>query len=161
MMIKELLAQRGERPVFSVLPDDTVFDAVTNMVRKNVGAMLVIKDGNIYGIMTERDYLRFVTVQGRTARDTPVREIMTRKVIYATPDTSCEEVMAIMTDRRIRHLPIIDGTQLQGIVSIGDVVKQVSRDQEVHIRYLEEYIADDYPGPKRTPVASPRRPKGE
>jgi signal-transduction protein with cAMP-binding, CBS, and nucleotidyltransferase domain len=102
--------------------------------------------------MTERDYLRFIAAQGRTARDTPVSELMTRKVIYVTPDCSLDEVMSIMTEKRIRHLPILEGTDLLGIVSIGDVVKQISKNQKVHIRYLEEFIADDYPGPRRTPA---------
>jgi signal-transduction protein with cAMP-binding, CBS, and nucleotidyltransferase domain len=122
------------------------------MVEMNVGAMLVTQEGTICGIMTERDYLRFIAAQGRTARDTPVSELMTRKVIYVTPDCSLDEVMSIMTEKRIRHLPILEGTDLLGIVSIGDVVKQISKNQKVHIRYLEEFIADDYPGPRRTPA---------
>jgi CBS domain-containing protein len=122
------------------------------MVDMNVGAVLVVDGGNVCGIMTERDYLRFISVKGRTARDTPVAEIMTSKVIYVTPDCSLNEVMAIMTEKRIRHLPVMDGTELLGIVSIGDVVKQISQEQEVRIRYLEDFIADDYPGPKRTPA---------
>jgi CBS domain-containing protein len=152
MTIKELLDARGERPVYSIRPDETVFAAVSKMVQMNVGAMLVVEDDSICGIMTERDYLRFITVKGRTARDTPVAEIMTRKVIYVTPDTSLDEVMSIMTDKRIRHLPVMDGTELLGIVSIGDVVKRISKEQKVRIRYLEEYIADDYPGPQRKPA---------
>ena len=145
--IKELLDDKGQRPIHSVGPDDTVFTAVTRMVEKNVGAMLVIEDGTIKGIMTERDYLRFITVQGRTARDTPVRELMTKKVIYVTPDTRLNEVMGIMTTARIRHVPVLVDGDLLGIVSIGDVVKQISQDQELHIRTLEEYISDPYPGP--------------
>jgi len=148
MTIKELLTTMGDRPIYTVVPDDTVFDAVTKMVNMNVGAVLVMDNDNVCGIMTERDYLRFITVQGRTARDTPVAEIMTRKVIYVTPDCSVNEVMTIMTDKRVRHLPVMDGTDLLGIVSIGDVVKQISNEQEVRIQYLEEFIADDYPGPK-------------
>ena len=148
MTIKELFATNGDRPIHTVVPDDTVFDAVTKMVTMNVGAVLVMDEDNVCGIMSERDYLRFITVQGRTATDTPVAEIMTRKVIYVTPDCSMNEVMAIMTDKRIRHLPVMDGTELLGIVSIGDVVKRISNEQEVRIKYLEEFIADDYPGPK-------------
>ena len=147
--IKELLEAKGEGPIYSVGPDDSVFDAVTAMVENRVGAMLV-KDGEaIAGIVTERDYLRFITVKGRTARDTPVRDIMTPKVIYVTPDTALTEVMAIMTAQRIRHVPVVADKNLLGIVSIGDVVKQISKDQKVQIRTLEEYIADPYPGPVR------------
>lgn len=145
--IKKLLDERGERPIHSVSPDDTVFTAVTTMVEKNIGAVLVMADGDIKGIMTERDYLRFITAQGRTARDTPVKELMTRKVIYVTPDTELNEVMTIMTAERIRHVPVMHEGALRGIVSIGDVVKQIGQEQEVHIRTLEEYINDPYPGP--------------
>lgn len=145
--IDELLTAKGERPIYSVSPDDTVFDAVTKMVQMNVGAMLVTVDDNICGILTERDYLRFIAAQGRTARTTPVRELMTPKVIYVTPECSLEEVAAIMTEKRIRHIPVLEGVDLKGMVSIGDVVKQISRDQRVQINYLQEYIADTYPGP--------------
>jgi CBS domain-containing protein len=145
--IKELLSAKGDGPVYSVGPEATVFDAVTSMVEHRVGAMLV-KDGDtISGIVTERDYLRFITVKGRTAHDTPVREIMTPRVIYVTPETELNEVMAIMTAQRIRHVPVMDNDRLLGIVSIGDVVKQISQDQKVQIRTLEEYISDVYPGP--------------
>jgi CBS domain-containing protein len=145
--IKELLDAKGDRPIHSVGPDDTVFIAVTKMVEMNIGAMLVMEGSKIKGIMTERDYLRFITAQGQTARDTPVRELMTKKIIYVTPDTRVNEVMGIMTSERIRHVPVLHDGDLLGIVSIGDVVKQISQDQELHIRTLEEYINDPYPGP--------------
>ena len=145
--IKTLLDERGKRPIFTVGSEDSVFSAVTMMVEKNIGAVLV-KDGDaITGIMTERDYLRFITAQGRTPRDTPVKEIMTRKVIYITPETELNEVMAIMTAERIRHLPVIKDNELLGIVSIGDVVKRITQEQEIQIRTLEQYINDPYPGP--------------
>jgi len=145
--IKELLDDKGPRPIHSVGPEDTVFTAVTKMCEENVGAMLVLASGTLKGIMTERDYLRFITVQGRTARDTPVSELMTKKIIYVTPETRVNEVMGIMTTARIRHVPVLADGDLLGIVSIGDVVKQISEDQELHIRTLEEYINDPYPGP--------------
>jgi len=146
--IKELLAVKGDGPIHTIGPDESVFAAVTKMVEMNIGAILVTdSDDSIKGIMSERDYLRFITVQGKTARDTPVRELMTSKVIYVTPQTQLTEVMAVMTASRIRHVPVLDGQRLMGIVSIGDVVKQISKDQEVHIRTLEEYISDPYPGP--------------
>ena len=145
--IKELLEYKGQGTVHTVEPEDTVFVAVTRMVEMNIGALLVTEGKDIKGIMTERDYLRFITVKGSTARDTPVSEVMTRKVIYVTPDTELNEVMTIMTAERIRHVPVFNGGALMGIVSIGDVVKRISQDQEVHIRTLEEYINDPYPGP--------------
>ena len=145
--IKELLDHKGQGTVHTVKPEDTVFVAVTRMVEMNIGALLVTEGEDIKGIMTERDYLRFITVKGSTARDTPVSEVMTRKVIYVTPDTELNEVMTIMTAERIRHVPVLNDGSLMGIVSIGDVVKRISKDQEVHIRTLEEYILDPYPGP--------------
>ena len=145
--VRELLASKSQRAVVHVGPDDTVFEAVTRMVRANVGAILVMDEGRVRGILTERDYLRFVTELGRTARDTPVLDLMTRKVIYVTPATSVQEVMALMTEARIRHVPVMEDGALLGLVSIGDCVKALSRDQEVKLRTLEAYISDAYPGP--------------
>jgi len=145
--IQELLDAKGDSPVHCIGPDDTVFAAVTKMVDLRVGALLVKQDDTVKGIITERDYLRFITAKGKTAHDTPVSDLMTKKVIYVTPATELNEVMAIMTTERIRHMPIMESDQLLGIVSIGDIVKQVSKDQQVHIRTLEEYISDPYPGP--------------
>ena len=145
--VRELLAEKNNRSVVYVGPDDTVFEAVTRMVRANVGAILVMDGGRVRGIMTERDYLRFVTELGRTARDTPVLDLMSRKVIYTTPEASIHEVMALMTEARIRHLPVMEGDTLLGLISIGDCVKAISRDQEVKLRTLEAYISDAYPGP--------------
>jgi CBS domain-containing protein len=145
--IRELLDRKGSGPVYTIGPEETVFEAVTRMVGKNIGAIVVTDDNVIKGIITERDYLRFITVKGRTARDTPVKDVMTRKVIYVTLTTDLDEVMTIMTEQRIRHLPVLDEGRLAGIVSIGDVIKQRAKDQEVRLRTLEEYIADKYPGP--------------
>lgn len=147
--VRELLAEKSQRALVSVGPDDTVLEAVTRMVRANVGAILILDEGRVRGIMTERDYLRFVTELGRTARDTPVLELMTRKVIYTTPETCIDDVMAMMTEARIRHMPVMDGDKLVGLVSIGDCVKAISRDREVQLRTLEAYISDTYPGPAR------------
>ena len=145
--IKELLDFKGPTTIHSIAPEGSVFEAVTCMVENNIGAILVLADGSIKGIMTERDYLRFITDRGRTARDTPVSDLMTTKVIFLTPDTSLDEAMAIMTEARIRHIPILDEGNLLGIVSIGDLVKQISSNREVQLRNLEEYISDPYPGP--------------
>ena len=148
--IRELLKAKGEGPVYAVTPQDTVFDAVTRMVEHRVGAMLVKEGEVIAGIVTERDYLRFIAVKGRTARDTPVSDIMTAKVIYVTPDTTLDDVMTIMTAQRIRHVPVLDNDKLLGIISIGDVVKQIAHEQETKISALESYIYDPYPGPARS-----------
>lgn len=145
--IQSLLDARGPREVQSIGPQEMVFAAVTRMVENNIGAMIVIENNVIKGILTERDYLRFVTVQGKTARDTAVRELMTRRVVYITPEITVEEAMAIMTEQHIRHLPVMSEGRLLGIVSIGDLVKQISKNQEAKISILEEFIADPYPGP--------------
>jgi len=122
--------------------ESTVIDAVRTMVDANVGAILVTgADGRIEGIFTERDYLRRVAVEGRDQRETAVSEVMTREVIVVTPDTSVEEAMALMTDRRIRHAPVVVDGELLGLISIGDLVKLQSQQQDYKIRYLTEYIS--------------------
>jgi len=145
--IRELLEFKGQTPLYTIGPKKSVMDAVSLMVEMNVGAILVIDDNVIKGIITERDYLRFITQQGRSAADTPVSDLMTTKVVYVTPESSLDEVMGIMTEARIRHIPILSEGRLMGIVSIGDLVKQISSNQQVHIRTLEEYINGNYPGP--------------
>ncbi len=152
MRVQELLDRKDSQNIYSVSPEASVFEAVTEMVAKNVGAMLVIKNGALVGIITERDYLRLVTVQGRTARDTPVHEVMSRTIVYLTPDTPIDEAMSVMTEKRIRHLPVMDDQTVCGVLSIGDLVKAKAKDHETKIRTLEAYISDDYPGPK-TPSA--------
>jgi CBS domain-containing protein len=118
-----------------------VLDAITDIVERNVGSILVTEDDKAVGIMTERDYLRTIAVQGRTSRDTRVRAIMSSPLVYVTPEITIEESMAIMTDRRIRHLPVVENDGVVGIVSIGDVVKFQSREQRFQIKYLTEYIS--------------------
>jgi len=120
----------------------TVLDAIKRMVEANVGSLLVFEDGKLAGIVTERDYLRRVTLEGRDEKETPVREIMTAPLVYVTPDTTIEECMAVMTERRIRHLPVLtDDRHVAGIVSIGDVVKFQTQEQGVQIKFLTEFIS--------------------
>ncbi len=121
--------------------DATVLDAVRAMVEANIGALLVTADGDIAGIFTERDYLRRMAVEGRRAEDTLVRDVMTSPLVYVTPETSVDESMALMTDRRIRHLPVADGGAIVGMVSIGDLVKFQSKQQSFQIQYLTDYIS--------------------
>jgi IMP dehydrogenase len=137
--ISEILRSKGNK-VFQVEGSITVFEAIKVMVEANVGALLVTEDGEITGIMTERDYLRRVTLQGRTDKEALVSEIMSSPIIYVTPDTGIDECMAMMTERRIRHLPVMDGDELAGLVSIGDLVKFQSKEQSFQIQYLTEYI---------------------
>lgn len=138
--IASVLEEKGSN-VLQIDADATVFDAIKRMVESNVGALLVTEGAKVTGIVTERDYLRRVTLEGRTERETLVREIMTSPLVYVTPETSVEECMAVMTERRIRHVPVFsEGRDLVGIVSIGDLVKFQSKQQSFQIKFLTEYI---------------------
>lgn len=139
--IGAILAEKGGA-VVSIDGGSTVFDAVKLMVESNVGAILVTGGGEerIAGIFTERDYLRRIAVEGRTSRDTKVAEVMSSPVVAVDPSTSVEEAMALMTDRRIRHAPVVDGGDLAGMISIGDLVRVMSKQQDYKIQYLTEYI---------------------
>ena len=136
--VAEILGDKG-RDVLKIDADASVLDAVRQMVEANIGSLLVTDGGEIKGIVTERDYLRRVTLEGRT-EDSPVREIMTSPLIVVTPETPIDECMALMTDRRIRHVPVVEDGEVVGIVSIGDVVKFKSKQQSFEIRYLTDYI---------------------
>ena len=138
--VSEILRGKGS-DVLKIDASATVFEALTKVVEKNVGSILVTEEDKVVGIMTERDYLRKVAVHGRTSHDTLVGEIMTSPLVYVTPETTIEESMAIMTDRRIRHLPVVENDEVVGIVSIGDVVKFQSEEQTFQIKYLTEYIS--------------------
>jgi len=141
--VSDILRGKG-RDVLQIEATATVFDAVKRMVEANVGSILVTDGGQIVGIMTERDYLRKITLEGRTSRETQVGEIMSAPLVYVTPQTTIEECMAVMTDRRIRHLPVVEGEEPEevvGVVSIGDVVKYQSREQSFQIQYLTDYIS--------------------
>ncbi len=139
--VSDILDGKG-RDVLRIDAAATVYDAIVKMVEGNVGALLVYEGDRLSGIVTERDYLRRVTLQGRDERTTPVREVMSSELVFVGPDASVEECMAVMTERRIRHLPVLTENQdVVGIVSIGDVVKFQSREQSVQIRFLTEFIS--------------------
>jgi len=137
--LSEILDNKGHE-VLEIEGSASVFEAVKKMVEANVGSLLVMEDGEVAGIVTERDYLRRVALEGRTDKETPVREIMSSPLIVVTPQTTVDECMALMTDRRIRHVPVVDEGQVVGIVSIGDVVKFKSQQQSFEIQYLTDYI---------------------
>ena len=137
--LSEILGEKGHQ-VLEIEAGASVFEAVKRMVEANVGSLLVTEGGKISGIVTERDYLRRVTLPGRTDEDTFVREIMSSPVIVATLETPVDECMALMTDRRIRHVPVVDGGEVVGVVSIGDLVKFKSKQQSFEIQYLTDYI---------------------
>jgi len=136
--IRQILA--GKPEIYSIAPEATVFEALGLMEEKNVGALLVIKAEQLVGIFSERDYARRMILQGRTSRETPVHEVMTSKVFVITPDTTSGECMMHMTDRHIRHLPVVDAGRVVGVISIGDVVRSVIDDLRFTVRQLESYI---------------------
>ena len=137
--VADILSGKGG-DVIQIDGDATVFDAVKAMVEANVGALLVTDNDEVVGIFTERDYLRRIAVEGRRSRATLVHEVMSAPVICVTPETGIDESMALMTDRRIRHAPVIDGGKLVGMVSIGDLVKFQTQQQSFEIKYLKDYI---------------------
>jgi CBS domain-containing protein len=137
--ITHLLAEKGNG-FWSVAPNATVFQALEMMAAKNVGALLVMEGERLAGIFSERDYARKVVLEGRSSKDTLVKDIMSAKVVCVTPKQSVEDCMALMTDKRIRHLPVIDGEEVLGIISVGDVVKAVISEQTFTISQLEHYI---------------------
>ena len=137
--VSEVLTEKGNE-VIGVPPTATVYEAIEQMVENNCGSLLVMQKDNIAGIFTERDYLRKVALQGRTSENTPVQEVMTSPVIVVEAEAEIDEALAMMTDRRIRHLPVVEDGHVVGVVSIGDLVKHKTREQEFRIRYLEDYI---------------------
>lgn len=139
MTVKDLLNHKGH-DVLSLAPSDTVYDAIKLMAEKSIGALLVMDGGKMVGIVSERDYARKVILQGKRSQETPVRDIMTTKVIFVPPTRTVDETMAIMTDKRIRHLPVIENDRVIGIISIGDVVRAVISEKEFLIQQLESYI---------------------
>ena len=136
--LAEIIEEKGSE-VLEIDADASVVEAVERMVHNNVGSLLVTVDGNVTGIVTERDYLRRVMLEGRT-EDAPVREIMSSPLVVAKLETTVDECMAMMTDRRIRHVPVVDGERVVGLVSIGDVVKFKSKLQSFEIQFLNDYI---------------------
>jgi CBS domain-containing protein len=138
--MSDILEAKG-REVFRIETTDSVLAAVEKMVEANVGSLLVTERGEVTGIVTERDYLKRVALRERTERDTTVGEISSSPLIVAGPETTVEECMALMTDRRIRHVPIVEGGEVVGLVSIGDLVKFTSAQQSFELRYLTEYIS--------------------
>ena len=140
MKLVEQILREKTGGTLSVAPDATVFAALELMAQKNVGALLVMDGDQLAGIFSERDYARKVVLEGKSSKETPVREIMTAKVVCAKPSQSIEECMALMTDKHCRHLPVIDGNKVVGVISIGDVVKALLSEQTFVISQLEHYI---------------------
>jgi len=139
-IVSRILQTKGS-DIFSIEPDRSVFDAVTIMADKGIGAVLVIENTEILGIITERCYAREVILKGKSSRDTAVREIMMTDTPRVTPESTVQECMALMTDKFIRHLPVMDQDRLVGLVSIGDLVKAIIDEQQSTIKDLQRYIA--------------------
>jgi CBS domain-containing protein len=136
--VRQMLA--GRTAVYAVGPEDTIFDALRLMAEKNVGAVLVLSGSELKGILSERDYARKVALLGKTSKDTPVSEIMTSHVLCVELGWTAEQCMALMTDKRVRHLPVVENGAIVGVISIGDVVRAVVEEQQFTIRSLEGYI---------------------
>ena len=137
--IRDILNTKGTA-MWTTSPDETVLDAITRMAEHGVGALLVLDNGQLVGLFSERDYSRRVILQGRRSQDTSVRTVMTTPVLTISPDATVQQGLAMMTDKFVRHLPVTDDSGLIGVVSIGDLVKSVIEDQELLIEQLEHYI---------------------
>ena len=138
--VKQLLQGKGH-DVWSIDPEASVYDAIAKMAQEEVGALVVLEGESLVGVVSERDYARKVVLQGRSSRDTKIKDIMTTRVAFARPDQTVQDCMAMMTDKRIRHLPIMDGDKLLGVISIGDLVKSIIEEQQHVIEQLEQYIS--------------------
>jgi len=143
--VRLVLKQKGQ-DIWYVSPDACVYDAIEIMAEKYVGALLVVADGNLVGVVSERDYARKVILQGKSSKQTQVKEIMTSPAIFVTPDHTVEDSMRIMTEKHIRHLPVVEDGKILGVVSIGDLVKWMISAQQQTISQLHSYITNTYPG---------------
>jgi CBS domain-containing protein len=140
LTVAQLLKSKGNQ-VFSVVPQDSVLHAIEMMATRHVGALLVMEQGNLKGIISERDYARKVILKQRSSHDTPVKDIMTAPAVTVTPENTVYQCMQMMTEGRFRHLPVVQGAKVVGMLSIGDLVKAVIQDQSQTIEHLERYIA--------------------
>lgn len=141
--IKEFLAEKDGN-TWTISPDATVYEALERMLEKDVGGLLVLQDDKLVGIFTERDYARKLILKGRFSKDTVVADLMTKNVLYLGPENTIQDCMMLMTDKRLRHIPVLEDGKLIGIVTIGDVVKQIISEQEYTIHQLENYISGGY-----------------
>jgi len=139
-IVAHILKSKPEQTVYTITPAASVFDAVKLMAEKSIGALVVMEGEKVVGIITERDYARKIVLMARSSKETPVRDIMTSAIMYVRPDQTSEECMVLMTENRLRHLPVMDSGKLIGLVSIGDLVKDVISEQKFIIQQLEHYI---------------------
>jgi CBS domain-containing protein len=139
----QVLRSKADKTIHTTTPAASVFDAVKLMAEKNIGSLLVMEGRAVVGLITERDYARKIVLMARSSKETPVRDIMTSPVMYVRPDQTSEECMALMTENRVRHLPVMDDGTLIGVISIGDLVKDVISEQKFIIQQLQHYIAGE------------------
>ena len=153
--VTDMLRAKGHE-VWTIARDASVYQALELMAGKNIGAVLVMDGGSLVGILSERDYARKVDLQGKSCQDTTVEEIMTRRVVFVYPEQTDQDCMALMTDKRVRHLPVMESDEVVGVISIGDVVKSIISEQEFLIEQLEHYITGTPYRSRGTPYRSPR-----
>lgn len=145
-LVNDIMRLKGG-VIWSVSPQATAYEALELMARQNIGAVVVLDGESLVGIFSERDYARKVVLRGRSSRETKVSDLMTRKVFYVKPESTADECLHLMSSHHIRHLPVMDGARLAGIISVGDVVKTILRDRDFQIQQLENYITGPgYPG---------------
>ena len=142
-IVAHILNSKPEQTVHTITPAASVFDAVKQMAEKSIGALVVIEGEKVVGIITERDYARKIILMARSSKETPVRDIMTSSVMHVRPDQTSEECMVLMTENRLRHLPVMDSGNLIGLISIGDLVKDIISEQKFIIQQLEHYITGE------------------
>jgi CBS domain-containing protein len=137
--VRNILQTKGNA-IYSVEPDTMVYRAIELMCEKNIGGLLIVENGKLVGIFTERDYARKLILKGKSSKDTPIKDLMTSNLVTVSPETSIDDCMRVMTGRKIRHLPVLDNGNLVGVISIGDVVHYVIEEQKSIIEHLEHYI---------------------
>jgi len=143
--VRSLLRTKGRNQIWSITPDETVYRAIELMSERQIGCLVVLSGGHLAGIVSERDYARKVILKGRGSQQTHVREIMTKPALFVTPEKTVADAMRIMTSRRVRHLPVLEGDNVVGMLSIGDLVNWVITSQQQTIKHLHNYIAGNYP----------------
>jgi len=141
--VNQILEEKGHQ-VWTISPESMVYEALKIMAEKEVGALIVVEKDELVGVISERDYARKVVLKGKSSLETPVKEIMSTQVYFVNPEATAEECMALMTEKRIRHLPVIQEKKLAGVISIGDVVKSVITSQKITIEHLQNYIMGKY-----------------